>query len=484
MRCAPSAPPAALPPLDYEGNDDETLNDDDVGGLIAPLDDLPQADDDDDLLTDPDFGIDPPSDPFANDRDTPLEIDIGTGFGLDAKESEPEPDDSAGLEQPFGSGLADDAEEALPPDAEERDGIDDRAAPGEGLELPDIDADEQGSEIEDGRFGLLVAADETSIASAEHPWRATTLSPERERCGALAVADGTAVAGSSDLLWLERGRATPVRIALEGTRITSLALVGRERHVALCVTAFGRLLRRTRLGADSERLHDWRRAADCGANTSETLELRQLGPEEPRAVLGRVASGRLIRSDDEGTSFQALEPAVHARALSASGSPLVLLYEDGVTLGLSFDGGQRFEARELPTPAREVAGGETPLLAASGSTIAIADPARGLAVSNDGGKTFRLVAGAVGVTACTAGSLAGEGLVWAALYREASDATDLVLVNATTLEARIIARLETPEEQDPEHAFEGSRLERLVWDGEQLFGVGGAGLVSFQPTPK
>jgi hypothetical protein len=482
MRCASAAAPATLPPLDREGGDDETLNDDDVGGLIAPLDDLPLTDDEDDLLTDPDFGIEPPSDPFANDRDTPIEIDLGAGFGLDAREAEADPDDTAGPAHPVGSGLDEDAEAPLPADAEERDGVDDGRALLDGTDLPDLDADEPGTDRDDGSFGLLVTADETSMASAERPWRVSRLSPERERCGALAVAGSAAVAGSSDLLWLDHGRSAPVRTALEGTRITSLALVGREQSSVLCVTAFGKLLRRARLGGESERLHDWRRAAESSSVPPETLELRQLGSEQPRAVLGRLGSGRLIRSDDEGTSFRALEPSVGVRALSASGSPVVGLGVSDSTLVVSFDG-ESFQARELPSPAREVAGGDAPQLAGSGETLAVADSERGLAVSSDGGRTFSLVRGAAGVTACTAGNFAGVAVVWAALYREANDATDLVLVDATTGEASIVARLETRDEQDPDHAIEGSRLERLVWDGEQLFGVGGAGFVTFQPPP-
>ncbi|HEY3495107.1 MAG TPA: hypothetical protein VGK73_10495, partial [Polyangiaceae bacterium] len=73
--------------------------------------------------------------------------------------------------------------------------------------------------------------------------------------------------------------------------------------------------------------------------------------------------------------------------------------------------------------------------------------------------------------------------LWAALYREASDSTDLVQVDAADGKALLIARLEAPDADDPERAFEAARLERLVWDGERLFAVGGAGLLAFQPRP-
>jgi hypothetical protein len=476
----PSSPPATLPPLDEEGADDETLNDDDVGGLIAPIDELPLADDDD-LLTDPDFGIEPPSDPFSADRDTPIEIDIGSGFGIDANESAPDADDSAGLEQPFGNGLDDDPEDALPPDAEERDGIEGEQALVDGSELPDIDADEQGTEDDERRFGLLVAADETQLGWAPRPWKLNRLSPQRERCGALALADASVVAGSSDLLWLDRGRATPVRIALEGTRITSLALVGRERNVALCVTAFGRLFRRSRFGSDSERLHDWRRALESSAAEAQGLELRQLGSDEPSAVLARLSSGHLIRSDDEGQSFRSVAPPLRASVLSPAGTPICALIAGGAKLGLSFDGGQTWEAHELPSPAREVAAGDAPFLCGSGSTLAIGDIERGLVFSNDGGQSFTAARGTAGVTACTAGRCAGTPAVWAAVYREAGDLTELVQIDATTGEGSIIARVELSDDHDPEHSFEASRLERLLWDGEQLYAVGGAGFWVFAP---
>jgi hypothetical protein len=475
----PSAPPATLPPLDEQGADDETLNDDDVGGLIAPLDDLPLADDDD-LLTDPDFGIEPPSEPFGAEPDTSVEIDIGSGFGIDVGETGSDADDGIEGEQPFGNGLVEDSGDGLLPDAEERDGIEGEPAFVDDSELPDIDADEQGTEDEQ-RFGLLVAADETVLPNAARPWKRARLSQQRERCGALASADGQVVAGSSDLLWQERGRAAPLRIAIEGTRITSVALVGPDRDVALCVTAFGRLFRRARLGSEPERLFEWRRALEAAAADAQGIELRQLGSDEPRAVLARLSSGLLLRSDDEGQSFRPVEPELRARSLSAAGTPICALLATGTQLGLSFDAGQTWEAHELPSPARLVAAGEAPFLCGSGSTLAIGDAERGLVVSNDGGQSFTAVRGTANVTACAAGRCAGAPTVWAALYREADDLTELAQIDATTGTGSIIARVEVSDDNDPEHSFEASRLERLLWDGEQLYAVGGAGFWVFEP---
>jgi hypothetical protein len=324
-------------------------------------------------------------------------------------------------------------------------------------------------------------AEESALPFAERPWLVSRLAPERERCSALATAHGAVVAGSSDLLWLDPARSAPVRIALDGTRIASLALVGEDGDVALAVTAFGRLVRRSRLASDAERLGDWRRAAESSGNTAESLQLCQLGPAEPRAVLGRLTSGKLVRSSDDGTGFQPVETGFTAFALSPTGDPVVALTRDGAELQLSYDGGVSWARRDLGTPAREVGGGEAPLLASAGSTLVIADRERGLVLSSDGGLSFRGVDGCAGVTACCAGSLGGEPMAWAALYREANDETWLLQIDATTGRARVIARVETSDDADPEQGSEGARLERLLWDGQRLFAVGDAGFLRIEP---
>ena len=270
-------------------------------------------------------------------------------------------------------------------------------------------------------------------------------------------------------------------MSLDGTRITSLALVGEERKVALCVTAFGRLVRRARSASDSERLVDWKRAAESGGASAESLELRQLGEASPRAVLGRLTSGHLIRSEDQGSTWRRQSEDFTAFSLSPSGEPLAALSRGGSLLSTSRDGGLTFQERELTSPALTVSSGDAPVVAASGSTLAIADAERGVVVSADEGATFHAVAGCTNATSVTAGgAIGGAAAVVVALYREAEDVSDLVLIDPATGQATIVATLSS-RERDPDQIPEGGRVERLAWDGARLWAAGGFGVAIVRP---
>jgi hypothetical protein len=480
MRFAAKDSIQPLPPLEPEQPEDE-LDDDSVGSLITPLEEEAALDDDDDEpLTDPDLGIEPPSEAGLDEPEAAAELDVGPDFGLVEDDAADARDDGESLERSFSSLLSDDLKESPADATEDRDGIDDATPLLNDLELPEIDADEHGADHTPHLFGSLPTAEESLLAFAERPWPITRLAPERERCAALAAARGAVVAGSTDLLWLDAARSAPVRIALDGTRIASLALVGEDGDLALAVTAFGRLVRRSRLASDAERLGDWRRVAESGGS-AESLQLCQVGPSAPRSVVGRLTSGKLVRSDDDGNGFQPLDTGFTAFALSPTGDPIAALTRDGAELQLSNDGGRSWSRRDLVTHAREVAGGEAPLLATSGSTLLIADRERGLVLSTDAGLTFRQVEGCAGVTACCAGSRDDQAMAWAALYREASDETWLVQIEAASGRALVIARIETSDDADPEQGSEAARLDRLLWDGQRLFGAGDAGFLRLEP---
>jgi len=474
MRAAPdplSIPPPAAeePDGDEQGPGDRSFDD-----LLPPLDDESTHSDDDAPMTDP-IGHDPPSEPEAADDGTLANLDLGKDFDFD-EEIADEAGDVLGVNDPR-AGDGGEIDEGALPDGDERDGLDDEPIAVHENELPELDADDGSGEGNARLFGALLVADEAALESAERAWTLTQLAAH-ERCGALATGGGTVVAGSSDLLWLDPGRNAPVRLALDGTRIASLALLGESRQIALCVTAFGRLLRRARQSSDSERLTDWRRAADLGGG-AESLELCQLDGE-PSSVVARLTSGHLVRSDDLGGSFYPLDPTFTAFALSATGQPLAALTKDGSELALSFDGGKTI-TRELLAPAgREIAEGEAPLVTAWDGVTAIADATRGLAVSSSGASGFRIVSGCAGVTAVAAGRFAGKVTVWAALYRETADRTDVVMVDVDKAEARVIASVRGADE-DNEGAGETARLERLSWDGSRLLGAGAIGLVAFEP---
>jgi hypothetical protein len=468
-------------PLSAPSEDDAPpLDDDDADGAegtdvtITPLveSDLP-PEFDDELPTDPSFDIDLPSEMEEGDAESPHDLPLGPALPPGADAEEPSADDAAGF-----SDAIDTSDALLETDEsasnETGEGFDDRPTHVE--EPPSLEADD-GSELDEAHFrAASLGADEVALPSIETPWRIDLIAPDREHCSALAVAGGVVVAGSSDLFWLDEGRETVVRIGLDGNRISSIALVGEHPETALCVTAFGRLLRRSRTGGEVERLVEWRRAAEASGSSAEGLELRGLGPKRPSSVLGRLSSGRLVRSDDRGSTFRIVEGDVTALTFSSAGDPVAILTRDGARLGLSTDGGTTFELVPLASPAREIASGEAPLVAASGSVVLLGEAERGVAVSADGGKTFRRVSGATSATALAAGTRYGRNVAFAALYRETEDRSLLVDIDVETAVATTGAVLALPAPDDPDLALELARVERLLWDGERLWAVGAFGL--------
>lgn len=478
MRHAVRVPePPPVPRVQEERENDD--NDDDFGELLPGLGEETLDDADDDapgLVTREEFDIDPPLDDVTFDDQTAPDL----RFGKDSVLPEADDDESVGDEAGFGSEPATgqtDPEDALPPD-DEREGIDESRPFMSDLDLPSLEPDDDGTDGDAARFGGLLAASELAWPSAVEPWRVTRLSPERERCSALAIGRSAVVAGSTDLLWLDAGRAAPVRLALDGTRITTLALVGEAEDTIVAVTATGRVLRRARLASDSERLGDVGRTSD-GAHDGAAVELCALGTGEPRSLLRRSELGPLERSDDAGGSFFPLEPRLFAITLASSQAPVAALVGAGRELAQSTDGGRRFERRTLEGAGAGVALGDAPLLAAAGRVVAIADSERGLAVSTDAGAHFREVPGCAAATACAAGIHDGRACVWLALYSEATDVTRLVMVDAERAEAEVVSKLAGS--GDDEELGASARIEQLGWDGARLFAIGEPGFLLIEP---
>ena len=474
MRHAIRAPEPPPRPLEDDERDDEER--DEFGELLPGVEDEESLDDED--------GDDAPAVPDAFDIDPPLEDATfeeltapDLRFGRDSVLPEADPDGDVG----DASGFAAEPrtgetqpEDAFPADDEERDGIDDfRPLVGD-IDLPGLDADEE-VDGELVRFGAFFAAAELSWPSARRPWRVTALA--HERASALAMSGGTVVAGSTDLLWLDPGRSAPVRIALDGARIVSLALLGETNDTVVAVTSTGRLLRRTRFASDSERLGELGRGGHPALDIR--VELCALGRTNARSLLLRSTFGLIERSEDAGTRFTPLEPPLRAVALATSAAPVIALSQDERALLVSHDGAQSFERRRLEGVAGTVARGDAPMLAAAERTIAIVDSELGLVVSDDAGASFREVPGSVAATACTAGSSDGRPCVWVALYSEAADSTRILMVDVTRGDAEVIATLAGAGDDD--HLGPSARIERLAWDGGRLFAAGEPGFLLLEP---
>jgi hypothetical protein len=475
---------AALPepkPPDLEpdaGDNDE--GSDDFGELLPDLDEHTPSDADDErpLDAEPDE-LDTLLDADADNEDTQPELDLGPDALVTGEETADEGD-------ALGPGDAANAtdllpEDTLPSDDEERDGIDDGRPLVNDLDLPGLDADEAGDD-DLFRYGTLVAASEAELEAASTPWQLQRLSPEREHCRSLALDTGSIVAGSTDLLWLEGGGTSPVRVALEGTRILALALLGERRETVLCVTASGRLVRRARLASDAERLAELALRPELGGADVESVELCQLGRAMPHSVLGRGSSGLLFRSDDAGTSVHVVEPPLSLRALSPTGSPVAALAGNGLELLLSDDGGRSFEHVSLDGAGRRVAGGERPGVVSSPTVIALYDEERGVAFSLDRGRTFRELTGTASASAVAIGTLEGQTTLFVALYAELSNTTRFVRIDAEHGRGEVLATLTGTGDADSELGASAC-IERLGWDGSRLFAVGDAGLYVLVPPP-
>ena len=480
MRHAATAPEPKAPAVDRDERDEDD-EDGDFGELLPDLDEAPLGDDDNpDPLDDDDVGVlDVPVDGEA-DEDGANDLDLGPDVLLD-DEGEDAAGDALGIDDDGSAGDGE-PEESLPSDDEGREGIDDEHPLVSDLDLPGLDADAEGTDDGLGRFGTLVLALELELPAASPPWSLARLSPERERCSALGAAGASVVAGSTDLLWLASGRGTPLRVALDGTRIVSLVLLGEGRETVLCVTASGRLVRRTRLASDAERVADLGRLPELGSTQAHAVELCQLGTGTPHSFVGRAGAGVLFRSDDAGTTLRPLEPRRGVRALSPTGEPLVAIGEDGAELLVSHDGGKSFTPVSLTGAARAVASGEAPSITSAGDVLALHDRERGLVVSTDGARTFREVVGVTSVSAAVAGQCDGRPAVWVTLYSETRDETRFVLVDAATGDAQVLATLTGSGEAEGEHGA-GARIERLVWSGAALYAAGEAGLLVLSPEP-
>ena len=136
------------------------------------------------------------------------------------------------------------------------------------------------------------------------------------------------------------------------------------------------------------------------------------------ALWARLANGALLRQRDG--IWERHEAGGTVRALTSHEQRVTLLViSHRPTLQVSSDGGSSFREILLPEPAATVALGAAATAVSRGNVVALADAERGLCVSNDGGETFRMVVGAVNITALTLGEHSGEPKLFAALYAKA-----------------------------------------------------------------
>lgn len=467
--------PGSLPPLDK--SEDAELDDAALGGLLDPLPTLDGSRDDGDSSA-LDTGVETFDILADNVEDAATTIDFGGNFAdlLVLPSETEEADEGDGL-----SGADVDVigatETTEPRDDEE--GIDE---PGIGLgALPELIQGDDDEGVDDtgelpasARFG-----DEPRPAAAARPWAVTGPELKLEPCAALSSIDGIVVAASSDLFWFSPGNLTPMRLEAGSSHVHSVALLGSGWDYAACATASGRLIRRGRLASSSEELRRVREELDSPGR--EIFDLCQPGAAFPHTLLLRTATGRLLRSDDDGGSFRRISEH-KVVALSPQGPPALALSAEGVLLS-SDDGGGSFREVQLQGLAARAALAKNPLVTGNAKAVLVGDSSIGVLLSKDGSEHFVRLPGTLGVSALCMGGDAESPCGFAAVYDDARDHTWLLRIDLATFGVSTIASID-PDSNDEDEMTEGARVAALVWDNVhgRLWVAGGFGVKAYAPT--
>jgi hypothetical protein len=446
---ASAADDLALPDLDKSDESDEV----DVGNFELSIAD--DAESEEDVNTVDTFEVDIQVLTDSGGNEAASDLDIGEAGLVDTLPEEAGgPDDE--LAQPADNELDDHLATPLEGD----DTSTDAELGDDGLEaLPELVVEEGDGEAgPDVERAFLPSAPEGEIP--EGPRYEVEWLLLGSACGALAAHHGDVLAAAEHLMRFGSERRSDPLPA--GTRITSLAVVD---GAVTALTTRG-VLQAPPHGGTMSFSEPPELARASGA---ELVELA--ATEEPPALWARLRSGVLLR---RAGVWERHQTGGEVRSLSAHGQQVSLLVLAGrPTLQLSSDGGSSFRELLLAEPAKTVALGGAPLFAAVGKLFALADGERGLCVSADGGETFRMVTGAVNVTAVTIGEHAGKPAIFAALYRESKDVSELIAVDpATGLAVRIAALAGEPDEDTEEV---GRTTALLHVDG-YLWSAGGYGL--------
>ncbi|MGC4092156.1 MAG: aspartate kinase [Polyangiaceae bacterium] len=465
-------PPASLPPLDKEEGADE-LGDEALGGLLDELPPLAPAEVDDDSSA-----LEVGTDSFELDADDADEGAVTLDVGSDTEDlllpSEPrESEDDAD-----GTGTDNEVWVSTPEPLESRDDAEGLDEPPQGLAaLPALTEGDDHEGVDDPgelpastRFG-----DEPRPRPSQTPWTLAGPDLKLEPCAALASMDGTVVAASTDLFWFSAGSLTPMRLEAGSSHIHSVALLGSGWDFAACATQSGKLFRRGRLSSSSEELRRVRE--ELALATREVFDLCQPGSAFPHTLLLRTASGKLLRSDDDGQSFRRVSERKLV-ALAPQGAPALALSVES-TLLVSDDGGGSFRELRLEGIAGRVARSKSPLLAASGTGMLLGDADVGVLVSSNAGQSFARLPGTQGVSALCLASAPHSLLGFAAVYDDARDHALLLRIDLERLEVATIASIDSNLGED--EMSEGARVAQLAWDPvhSRLWAVGGFGVKAF-----
>jgi hypothetical protein len=446
---SPEASNLDLPDLDTADEGEEV----DVGVFELSMGEELDVEDGDGALDAFEIGIQEQDVPGSDDAASDLEI--GMAELLDSLPDEPPPDRDSEAPPPLNGDL----DLHLDTPLETDDTASDAELGDDGLEeLPEL---------------LNDAGDGDSGPELERPFLPGA--PEGQ------IPDGPRL----EVEWLALGSPTSALWAENGELLASgehLMRFGRERRsdplpagaitASLCADSAGNAILATSRGlvevtssGSSSLLETPELARGNGADLAELISSGD-------TLWVRLGNGALLRR--RRGAWERHEAGGAVRSLSSVAQHVTLLVvAERATLQLSSDGGSSFREHLLPEPAATVALGNAPLALALGSALAISDPERGLCVSHDGGETFRMVVGAVNVTAIAIGERRKKVTIFAALYREGRDLSELILVEPESAAAASCAELTGEADEEAE---ETGRTGALIWADGYLWAAGGYGL--------
>ncbi len=448
--------PIEMDPIDDPGNDDQESTTLDVG-------------EETDILAE-----------SIGDNE-PIELDLGTLVRLDDASREGD-DNDTGFEVDPSVGLT--LPEALQPD-DGSEGLDDGAIKVDESKFPSLEMDdgEEGIAAEH-EISLGTASDEAPLPALASPWRVLLPAASLEACAALTcAAPGDVVAGSSDLLWFRSDSRAPLRLAVDGSALADLALVGADQDIALACTQSGQLFRRARFASQAEQLTRFRDALKAAPHARLQPCFGGALTEPGGRVLLLTRDGALLEVLEAGDRFERLE--LPGKVLAVARESATVLLANGRERSIVRLGEQPRRSSVLDQPALLIAQSAAPLLATSGPAVALAEYGRALLVSADHGNTFRRVPGCANATAIAGAELAGSAQFFAAAYRETSDESHILLVDPELGSALCIAKVDSSSVHlDPVDRGEWAKISHLTWHAatQALWAVGGFGVARIAPA--
>ncbi len=385
----------------------------------------------------------------------PIELDLGTLVGVDELGSAAEDDSDSGFEVDPAVGLT--LPDALTPD-DGSEGLDDGSITVDESKFPALEMDDGSEGIAAEReISLGTASDEARVPMAARSWQALHPATAVEACAALAVSREAVIAGSSDLLWFQSDSTKPLRVAVDGSALSDLVLVGADQDVALASTKSGQLFRRARFASQAEQLTRFREQLRAPLNARPQLSFGgELGTRHGASLCSGCTTARCSTCSTPANRFERLEFDGKVLAVARESALVLLGHGRSRTLLTLERGAGRSEP--LSGPALAVAQSAAPLLASAGSSLALAERGRALLVSPDAARPFRRVAGSASTTAIAGAWLAGSARFFAAVYRETSDQSDLLLIDPERAEAECIAHLDVAGEHSPADRHRTGRM--------------------------